>query len=99
MTPVKLVHTANSDLKKAVAYYSKVEPSLGLDFAEDVERALAYLRSDPKAFPKVRNEVRHTTLSRFPYNLFFTIGENEVLVLAISHFRKRPGYRAGRQKK
>ena len=92
MNKIKFEARATSEFKKIVAYYSQKEPGLGLDFTEDLDRSLSYVRSDPEAFPKVLNEIRRITLRIFPYSVFYVIGNKYVQVLAIGHFRQRPGY-------
>lgn len=92
MNRIRFEARATSEFKKIVDYYAQKKPGLGLDFAEELDRTLSYLRSDAEAFPKVLNEIRHITLRRFPYCVFYVIREQYVQVLAIGHFRQRPGY-------
>jgi len=37
-------------------------------------------------------EIRRAKLHRFPYHLFFSVRDEEVVVLAIAHERREPGY-------
>ena len=74
------------------------KPGLGLDFTDELDRTLSYVRTDPQAFPKVLNEIRHVTLRRFPYCVFYVIHDEYVQVIAIGHYRQRPGYRIRKQK-
>lgn len=92
MTKIKFQARATSEFKKIAAYYAQQKPGLGLDFADELDRTLSYVRSDPEAFPKVLNDIRHVTLRRFPYSVFYVIRDKYVQVLAIGHFRQRPGY-------
>jgi hypothetical protein len=35
-------------------------------------------------------------LQKFPYSLFYTIDSGDLLILAVAHHRRRPGYWVGR---
>ncbi|MDD9945797.1 MAG: hypothetical protein OXU20_32435 [Myxococcales bacterium] len=39
-----------------------------------------------------RSEIRRAKLERFPYYLFFTVRDEEIVILAVAHKRRRPGY-------
>jgi hypothetical protein len=74
---------------------------LGSDFAVEVERALAVIGENPRAWPgwpdaSEELEIRRFLLSRFPFALAY-----RVIVLAVAHAKRRPGYwlsRAGRSR-
>jgi hypothetical protein len=99
VTKIKFQAHATSEFKKIAAYYAQQKPGLGLDFADELDRTLSYVRSDPEPFPKVLNEIRHVTMRRFPYCVFYVIREQYVQVIAIGHFRQRPGYWMRRRRK
>lgn len=62
MTRNKFQARATSEFKKIATYYAQQKPGLGLDFTDELDRTLSYVRTDPQAFPKVLNEIRHVTL-------------------------------------
>jgi hypothetical protein len=39
-----------------------------------------------------RGEVRVRTIARFPYRIYYRAGADEILVTAIGHRRRRPGF-------
>jgi plasmid stabilization system protein ParE len=102
-----VLHTgAVADLTAAGDWYETRRPGLGSDFAVEVERALAVIGENPTAWsgwPDASEElqIRRFLLSRFPFALAYTLETDRVIVLAVAHVKRRPGYwlsRAGRSR-
>ncbi len=43
-------------------------------------------------YPVAEHGTRRLVLRRFPYNVFFRVGTGEIVVVAVAHQRRRPGY-------
>ena len=53
------------------------------------------------AFWPGRTDVRHHVLRRFPYSVIYLVEAAEVVILAVAHQKRRPGYwlpRLGRRR-
>ncbi|AUX43028.1 uncharacterized protein SOCE26_044680 [Sorangium cellulosum] len=50
----------------------------------------------PEQGPELEPGVRRLTLQRFPYGLLYVVEPDRILVLAVMHLRRRPGYWRGR---
>ena len=37
-------------------------------------------------------DIRRAKLKRFPFHIFFTVRETEVIIIAIAHEKRRPGH-------
>lgn len=84
---------AQAELRQAVAWYEK-EQAIGADLAAEVRQAFLAIERAPErwpAWPK-KPRVRRFVLNRFPFSVFYTIREGVVVVLAVAHQRRRPGY-------
>jgi plasmid stabilization system protein ParE len=57
---------------------------------EEVDRAQASIVRNPLAYPRVHGEIRRALVPRFPYAIYFHIGADELVVLAIMHGRRLP---------
>jgi plasmid stabilization system protein ParE len=80
---------------EAAAWYDDHRAGLGDDFLVEVESAIRRIGSDPRQFARLesytgRYEVRRCVLHRFPYLIIFTCRPNEILIVAITHVRRRP---------
>jgi len=88
---------AASDLTSAGDWYELQMPGLGADLADEVDRALDAIAERPTAWPLWPEigegvGVRRFLLARFPFAVGYVIEGSEVVVLAVAHLRRRPGY-------
>ena len=81
---------AAAELTEAKAWYQNRLDGLGDRFAAAVVVAIEGVVAAPRAFPKVRGEIRRVLVSSFPYALYYQLIERDVVVLAIMHGRRRP---------
>lgn len=58
---------------------------------------MALLLEHPGLGPICRHGKRRWLLTRFPYSLIYTIAGDEIRVLAVAHYSRRPGYWRGRR--
>ncbi len=92
MSDYRLLSQAMDDLDAGVSFYDSEYPGLGYDFALEVRRLCRLIAESPGAGIEVRSEVRRRILRRFPYSILYTVDSGEVLVIAIAHQSRRPGY-------
>ncbi|MBI2435839.1 MAG: type II toxin-antitoxin system RelE/ParE family toxin [Candidatus Hydrogenedentes bacterium] len=82
-------HTdAEAEFDEAVAYYDECRVGLGDDFYLEVYSAIQRIAEYPEAWPIQEADVRRCQTNRFPYGIFYSITEGEILVLAIRHSRR-----------
>lgn len=94
---VKLHADARRELTKAADWYEARSAGLGEAFADEILRALDLIEESPGAWPEwpgVRHTppVRRFLLSGFPFALPYGVFNGEVIILAVAHLRRRPGY-------
>ncbi|MFI5402944.1 MAG: type II toxin-antitoxin system RelE/ParE family toxin [Planctomycetota bacterium] len=89
---------AAEELAAAAVWYEAEQPGLGADFLREALRAVAVIAEGPTAWPMVnrKRNVRKFLLARFPYAVYYVPREDEILVLAVAHGSRRPGYWRGR---
>tara|TARA_R110002072_G_scaffold59265_5_gene150999 strand:- start:27 stop:350 length:324 start_codon:yes stop_codon:yes gene_type:complete len=94
--PVQLAPVARQEFVEAADYYEDKQVGLGDDFATCLEEALRRIGEAPKACAPVPGvgdeEIRRTSVRRFPYHLVFLDLPDEARVIAVAHERRRPGY-------
>ena len=89
---VKFATVAEGELDDAILYYEATVEGLGTRFRNEVERAAIQLGRMPMLWPEVWPTIRRCLLSRFPYALIYAIEADYVLVLAVAHQHRKPGY-------
>lgn len=83
---------AEAELTEAVDYYEEAEPGLGYEFALEAHAAIHRAAAYPQAWPILEGEVRRSLLKRFPYGILYTEEGEGILILAVMHLHRQPGY-------
>ena len=65
-------------------------------FLHELSRALRRAGEAPHRYPMTLHGTRRIVLDRFPFNLFYRVTGDEVVVVAVAHQKRRPGYWASR---
>ena len=105
MTAYELHVEAEEELYAAAAYYEDRVAGLGHDFLSEFDAAVAEVVSNPlqcALWPDLLATlgVRRKLLPRFPYGLPYLSVDDRVVVLAVAHLSRAPGYwldRRGRE--
>ncbi|MBI2894035.1 MAG: type II toxin-antitoxin system RelE/ParE family toxin [Deltaproteobacteria bacterium] len=99
MTGYRFHPEARAELVGATDWYGGC-PDVSTDFAAAVQAAIERIVRFPRAYarwPGVENaEVRRCVLRRFPFVIVYAIESDEIVVLAIAHTSREPGYWARR---
>jgi hypothetical protein len=80
------------ELKEAVAFYESRRPGLGATFATEVEATIARILQKPARFRIVEQDVHTCRTHTFPYAILYVCRHSSILILAVAHLRRRPGY-------
>ncbi len=94
---ILLHHAATIELEQAEDWYEGERAGLGEELSAEVDRALQIIGESPTNWPRWPNSppapvLRRFVLSRFPFALAYMVEPKRVIVLAIAHTRRRPGY-------
>ena len=73
-----------------VGYYEAQKKGLGLLFLEVFDLLLQRMQQSPLQFPVIRKSIRKATVRDFPYNVYFRLYKNQIVVLAILHQKRNP---------
>lgn len=92
MIPYRFLTPAEEEMTDAALFYEAASSQLGSDFLNDVQRAVDRLRAFPQSGEVITSDFRQTLLHRFPFSLIYTIEENVIVVIAVAHHGRRPGY-------
>jgi hypothetical protein len=88
---VKLSKGAKIELADAELKYDESREGLGSEFYGAVVQAITEIAQHPQRWPKEQIDVRRFVVERFPYRIFIKFAK-EVVVIAIMHTSRIPGY-------
>jgi plasmid stabilization system protein ParE len=90
------------ELREANEWYEdQGVPGKGRELVRLVDERIAEVARAPESFPHdpKRSWARRARILRWPFSLVFTMSDSEtVVVLAIAHGKRRPGYWAKRRR-
>lgn len=89
---VRLLATAQAELDEAIDWYAAQAPGLGDGFLVEVLRSIQLIQHHPDGWHPLTPDIRRCRLRRFPYGVIYTIEDGDLLVLAIAHQHRKPGY-------
>jgi plasmid stabilization system protein ParE len=92
MMKFRLLAGASIDVDDALAHYGAISPVLVSAFLEELAVARSRIEEQPQAWRLVGTQTRSFPLRRFPYAVIYQKREAEIVIAAIAHFRRRPGY-------
>jgi toxin ParE1/3/4 len=92
MKNIRFLAVARRELLAEVLYYNESEAGLGAKFASAFEQALAIAVQFPLAGPLGPGETRKVVVKGFPFSLCYLVENEGIVVVAVAHHARRPGY-------
>nr|WP_315476022.1 type II toxin-antitoxin system RelE/ParE family toxin [uncultured Undibacterium sp.] len=92
MGKIEFIAEARTEFLAEVAYYNKQRTGLGAKFIDAVEKAVALALVFPDAGSSFSNGVRRIVVKGFPFALIYKPLAGNIIIFAIAHQSRRPGY-------
>jgi plasmid stabilization system protein ParE len=83
---------AQAEFIAAARHYESQAENLGLDFVSVVEATYRRLVTFPESGRPFGSRLRRVLVPGFPYGLIYLAERDRVLIVAVAHVRRRPGY-------
>ena len=89
---IRFLAPAQRELDDAVAWYNEQVIGLGLEFLDELDRAVRRVLAFPLSYPEIEPGIRRCRLARFPYGLIYGVDDETVIIVAVAHLHRRPRY-------
>jgi plasmid stabilization system protein ParE len=89
---VRLLEPAEIELAEAFDYYESQSRGLGDRFRAHVRAAVDRIIAHPLAWRRITSNIRKCRVQQFPYAIVYTVEDDAILIVAIMHLARRPGY-------
>jgi plasmid stabilization system protein ParE len=89
---VSLHPEALNEARAAFLWYSERSNSAAELFLAEIDHAIDRISKNPFAYSEYQYSTRRFLFRRFPFSLIYFIQETRILVLAVAHGRRKPGY-------
>ena len=90
--PARLHPKAEEEANSAWAWYADRNPRAADAFLAELDAAMAGIAEGPLQWPRLYSSYRRFPMHTFPFNVVYIQLQGIVEVIAIAHFRRRPGY-------
>jgi plasmid stabilization system protein ParE len=92
MTPVRLHSEAEAEMIDAAVWYEQQQQALGERFLASVQDGITRIKINPRLFPVAEESARRCLLQTFPFSIIFEIKPDMLVIIAVMHHRRDPGY-------
>ncbi len=89
---IRFLEVAQRELDEAIEYHNAEVPGLGKAFLVETLAALERIRHFPNGWHPLSENTRRCRLRRFPYGLVYAVDKEEILVIAVAHFHRKPDF-------
>ena len=83
---------AEEEMNEAARFYERRREGLGLEFLNEVQRTITSILTHSESGPAVSPNIRRRIIRRFPFGVLYAIHEERIVVVAVAHLKRRPGY-------
>src|SRR5262245_49514517 len=92
MANVSFLPGAQADYQDAYAWYFARSVRAAVNFQIAVDQAVHQISAAPEQWPLLDDIHRSFILRRYPYSIIYRVVNGNVVIVAVAHARRRPGY-------
>jgi plasmid stabilization system protein ParE len=89
---IRFLTIAEIEVDEAVSWYQKQSEDQDLKFLKELVRAIRVIRNYPLIAAEIEPDIRMFFLNRFPYSLIYGIEADGIVIIALAHQSREPGY-------
>jgi plasmid stabilization system protein ParE len=83
---------AAAEFEEAVRFYKERGRNLGKRLAREVKTTIRKIVATPDRWRVLEEDVRRCLVRVFPYSVLYTIEADYILIIAVAHGKRQPGY-------
>jgi len=89
---VRFEPDAEHELLAATAFVGERSERAAENFLSEIDDAKRQLLQFPRSGSPIGRGVRRCLLKRFPYQLIYRVKDDEIVIYAVAHHKRRPRY-------
>ena len=91
-TEVEYLEEALEEAEAAARWYAERSVSAAAGFSEEIDAAESAIVELPDAWPPFDHGTRRYLLRRYPFSVIYRVESRRILIVAVAHGHRRPGY-------
>lgn len=96
MKALRIHQAARREANLATIWFGERNITLARRFRDELLSCITRIRQAPQRYPAYLHGTRRILLNKFPYSIVFLDDPEEIVIIAIAHAKRRPGYWASR---
>jgi len=89
---LEYLEEALQEAEGAARWYAERSVTAAAAFSAEIDAAESAIARLPDAWPPFDHGTRRYLLQRFPFSVVYRVEEHRILIVAVAHARRRPGY-------
>jgi plasmid stabilization system protein ParE len=89
---LEYLEEALREAEAAARWYAERSVTAAAGFSDEIDAAESAIVRLPEAWPAFDPGTRRYLLQRFPFSVVYRIEARRILIMAVAHARRRPGY-------
>lgn len=89
---LEFLDEALEEAEEAARWYAERSAMAAAGFAEELDGAITHIERAPTTWPAHEHNTRRFLLRRFPYSVVYRVEATRVVIVAVAHAHRRPGY-------
>jgi toxin ParE1/3/4 len=89
---LEYLEEALEEAEAAARWNAERSAAAAIAFSEEMDAAESAILRLPEAWPRHEHSTRRYLLRRFPFSVVYRVGPDRILIVAVAHGHRRPGY-------
>jgi plasmid stabilization system protein ParE len=89
---VTFLKPAQTELDDAYLYYEDLSKGLGESFLIEIIQTIKRIQKNPTSWAPFSENTRRCLTHKFPYGIIYQLRNNKIVIVAIAHLHRKPGY-------
>jgi plasmid stabilization system protein ParE len=89
---VRFFLEASEEIEGAANWYGRRSPAAQATFLREIDHAITAILDAPQRWTSYIDGTRRYVFRKFPYSVVYFVDDGMVLIVAVAHDKRRPGY-------
>lgn len=89
---LEFLDEAIEEAEEAARWYAERSAMAAVGFAEELDAAITHIERAPGMWPAHEHNTGRFLLRRSPYSVVYRVESTLVIIVAVAHAHRRPGY-------
>jgi plasmid stabilization system protein ParE len=89
---LELLDEATDEAEEAARWYAQRSASAAVGFSDALAVAIWQIQEAPYRWPPHHHGTRRILLRRYPFGVIYRVDDARIVIIAVAHTSRRPGY-------